>query len=42
LIGVGIGADTDHVRDFYPLSRASVPLDRFAAAIAELLRVVLE
>jgi cobalamin biosynthesis protein CobT len=42
LIGVGIGPDTDHVRDFYPNSRAGVPLDRFAGAIAELLRVVLE
>src|SRR4029077_16040000 len=30
LIGVGIGPDTDHVRDFYPHSRASVALDRFA------------
>ncbi len=42
LIGVGIGPDTDHVRDFYPHSRASVPLDRFAGVLAELLRVVLE
>jgi cobalamin biosynthesis protein CobT len=42
LIGVGIGPDTEHVRDFYPHSRASVPLDRFAGAIAELLRAVLE
>src|SRR5262249_14712314 len=42
LIGVGIGPDTDHVRDFYPNSRASVPLDRFAAVLAELLRSVLE
>lgn len=42
LIGVGIGPDTDHVRDFYPHSRASVGLDQFAGAIAELLRVVLE
>jgi cobalamin biosynthesis protein CobT len=42
LIGVGIGPDTDHVRDFYPNSRASVPLERFAGVLAELLRVVLE
>src|SRR5262249_46664833 len=42
LIGVGIGPDTDHVRDFYPNSRASVPLDRFAAVLAELLRAILE
>jgi hypothetical protein len=42
LIGVGIGPDTDHVRDFYPHSRASVPLDRFAGAIAELLQAMLE
>jgi hypothetical protein len=42
LIGVGIGPDTDHVSDFYPHSRASVPLDRFAATLAELLRAVLE
>jgi hypothetical protein len=42
LIGVGIGPDTDHVRDFYPNSRASVPLDRFAGVLAELLRAVLE
>jgi cobalamin biosynthesis protein CobT len=42
LIGVGIGPDTDHVRDFYPHSRASVPLERFAGTLAELLRSVLE
>jgi hypothetical protein len=42
LIGVGIGPDTDHVRDFYPNSRSSVPLDRFAGVLAELLRAVLE
>jgi hypothetical protein len=42
LIGVGIGPDTDHVRDFYPHSRASVGLDRFAGVLAELLQVVLE
>jgi len=42
LISVGIGPDTDHVRDFYPHARASVPLDRFAATLAELLRAVLE
>ena len=42
LIGVGIGPDTDHVRDFYPHSRASVGLDRFAGTLAELLRAVLE
>jgi hypothetical protein len=42
LIGVGIGPDTDHVREFYPHSRASVALDRFAAVLAELLRAVLE
>jgi hypothetical protein len=42
LIGVGIGPDTDHVRDFYPNSRASVPLERFAGVLAELLRAVLE
>jgi hypothetical protein len=42
LIGVGIGPDTDHVRDFYPHSRASVPLERFAGTLAELLRAVLE
>jgi hypothetical protein len=42
LIGVGIGPDTDHVRDFYPHSRASVALDRFASVLAELLRAVLE
>jgi hypothetical protein len=41
LVGVGIGQDTDHVRDFYPHSRASVPLDRFAAVLADLLRAVL-
>jgi cobalamin biosynthesis protein CobT len=42
LIVVGIGPDIEHVRDFYPHSRASVALDRFAGAIAELLRAVLE
>jgi hypothetical protein len=42
LIGVGIGPDTDHVRDFYPHACASVGLDRFAGTLAELLREVLE
>ncbi len=42
LIGVGLGPDTDHVRDFYPHSRASVGLAAFAGVLAELLRVVLE
>jgi len=42
LIGVGIGPDTDHVRDFYPHSRASVGLDLFAGVLAELLQAVLE
>ena len=42
LIGVGLGPDTAHVRDFSPHARASVPLDRFAATLAELLRAVLE
>jgi hypothetical protein len=42
LIGVGIGPDTDHVRDFYPHSRASVGLDQFAGVLADLLRAVLE
>jgi cobalamin biosynthesis protein CobT len=42
LIGVGIGPDTDHVSNFYPHSRASVPLEQFAGVLAGLLRALLE
>jgi hypothetical protein len=42
LIGIGIGPDTDHVRDFYPHARASVPLARFAGVLADLLRAILD
>jgi hypothetical protein len=38
LIGVGLGPETEHVKQFYPESVANVPLDRFAAEIGELLR----
>jgi cobalamin biosynthesis protein CobT len=41
LIGVGLGAGTGHVRDFYPESVADVPADRFAAEIGKLLRKAL-
>ena len=41
LIGVGLGAGTGHVRDFYPESVADVPADRFAEEIGTLLRKAL-
>jgi hypothetical protein len=41
LIGVGLGPDTGHVKEFYPNSVANVPVARFAAEIAELLRGIL-
>ncbi|MFL5338559.1 MAG: cobaltochelatase CobT-related protein [Gemmataceae bacterium] len=41
LIGVGLGPDTGHVSQFYPHSIANVPVGRFAAEIARLLRGIL-
>src|SRR5262245_19234949 len=41
LIGVGLGPDTGHVKEYYPHSVANVPVNRFAAEIAELLRGIL-
>src|SRR5262249_31794809 len=38
LIGIGLGAGTEHVRDFYPESAANVPVPRFAQEIGGLLR----
>ncbi len=37
LVGVGLGPDTEHVREFYPESIAEVPVDRFASEIGALL-----
>jgi hypothetical protein len=41
LIGVGLGSETGHVKQYYPNSVANVPVARFAAEIAELLREIL-
>ncbi|MFN3199674.1 MAG: cobaltochelatase CobT-related protein [Bradymonadia bacterium] len=41
LIGVGLGPDTGHVVDFYPRSRADVPLVKFAEVIGGLIREAL-
>jgi hypothetical protein len=38
LIGIGLGPGTEHVRDFYPESVASVPVPQFAQEIGGLLR----
>jgi hypothetical protein len=38
LIGIGLGAGTEHVSEFYPESVASVPLPRFAEEIGGVLR----
>jgi len=37
LVGVGIGPDTAHVREFYPQAVADVPVGSFARTIAALL-----
>lgn len=37
LVGIGVGPGTEHVRDFYPVSLASVPLDELATRLAGLL-----
>lgn len=37
LIGVGLGPNTEHVSDYYPDSRASVPIDRFADELGSLI-----
>ncbi|MGL4554907.1 MAG: cobaltochelatase CobT-related protein [Gemmataceae bacterium] len=41
LVGIGLGAGTEHVKDFYPESRAGVPADRLAEEIGALLRQAL-
>ncbi len=38
LVGIGLGAGTEHVKDFYPESVADVPADQLAAQIGQLLR----
>ncbi len=37
LIGLGLGAHTEHVRDFYPRSIANVPVARLATEIAAII-----
>lgn len=37
LIGLGLGASTDHVRDFYPAAIANVPVERLGAEIGAVL-----
>lgn len=41
LIGVGLGPDTGHVTDFYPQSRANVPVQQLAEIIGALIREAL-
>lgn len=41
LIGVGLGPDTQHVKEFYPQSIAEVPVSQFADKLGELLRKTL-
>lgn len=41
VVGIGLGAGTEHVKDFYPESRAGVPADRLAEEIGALLRQAL-
>jgi hypothetical protein len=41
LVGIGLGAGTEHVKDFYPESRAGVPADKLAEEIGALLRQAL-
>jgi cobalamin biosynthesis protein CobT len=41
LIGVGLGPDTGHVKEYYPNSVSNVPVARFASEIADLLRGIL-
>jgi len=36
IVALGLGPDTEHVTDFYPTARASVPLHDFAEVIGEL------
>jgi Cobalamin biosynthesis protein CobT VWA domain len=38
LIGIGLGKDTEHVRDFYPESVANVPVPQLAKEIGGMLR----
>jgi hypothetical protein len=38
LVGIGLGPNTEHVRDFYPESITSVAPDRLAGEIGALLR----
>ncbi len=41
LIGVGLGPDTQHVKEFYPQSISEVPVSQFAEKLGELLRKTL-
>jgi hypothetical protein len=41
LFGLGLGAKTDHVTEFYPNAVANIPVDAFAAHIGGLLKRVL-
>lgn len=38
VVGIGLGVGTEHVRDYYPESKAGVPADRLAEEIGALLR----
>lgn len=42
LIGVGLGPDTQHVKEFYPQSIAEVPVSQFAKQLGELLHEALK
>jgi cobalamin biosynthesis protein CobT len=42
LLGIGLGPGTDHVRQFYPTCVASVPVERLAEEIGQLLQQSLQ
>lgn len=42
LVGLGVGPGTEHVTDFYPKSRADIPLDRLAQAVTGVLESALK
>ncbi len=41
LLGIGLGPDTNHVKDFYPQSIANVPVERLAEEIGAVIRTTL-
>lgn len=41
LVGLGVGRDTQHVEDFYPISRASVPVADLPEVLGGLVRTAL-